>query len=56
LAFPQLKIYIHFDPTEHKFFSGRVIGSAPPFEKFSRLVVVTPGTGFSEHHFLRGLS
>jgi hypothetical protein len=56
LAFRELKIYIHFRPAEHKFFSERVIGSEPPFQKSSKPVVATAGTGFFRHRFLRGLS
>jgi hypothetical protein len=56
LAFRQLKLYIHLRPTKDNFFSEWVIGPAPPFEKSSRLVVATAGTGFFRHHSLRGLS
>jgi hypothetical protein len=56
LAFRQSKIYIRFGPTKHHFFSEGVIGSEPPFQKSSKPVVATDGTGFSRHHFLRGLS
>ena len=56
LAFGQSKIYIRFGPTEHNLLSERVIGSEPPFQKSSKPVVATDGTGFSRHHFLRGLS
>jgi hypothetical protein len=47
LAFRQSKIYIRFGPTEHNFFSERVIGSESPFQKSSKPVVATEGTGFS---------
>jgi len=56
LAFARLKRYTHLRPTERSFFSARVIGSEPPFQKSSRPAIATAGTGFSRHCFLRGLS
>ena len=49
LAFQRLRLYTHLRPTKDDFFSGRVIGSAPPFEKSSRLVVATAGTSKPSH-------
>jgi hypothetical protein len=55
LAFPQSEIYIRFGPTDHNLFSERVIGSEPPFQKSSKLVVATSETDFFRHRFLRGI-
>jgi len=43
LAFRRLKIYTNLRPTEHKFFSGRVIGAEPPLQQSSQPVVATAG-------------
>jgi hypothetical protein len=36
---------------EHHFLAKRVMGSPPPFQKSSKPVLATDGTGFFKHRF-----